>query len=59
MRGVLAVGLTEEDAVPDAGSVLAWRFNCLAADRLGERVGHLSAATMQAVSMALRAALDL
>ncbi len=31
VRGVLAVGLTEEDAVPDAGSVLAWRFNCLAA----------------------------
>jgi len=58
-RGVLAVRLSREDKVPDGGAVLAWRVNYLPAIRLGPHLGRLSDRTMDSVSIALRAALDL
>jgi hypothetical protein len=36
-----------------------WRINWRAVDRLGERLGQLSNATMEVIDMALRTALDL
>jgi mRNA-degrading endonuclease toxin of MazEF toxin-antitoxin module len=56
-RGMLAVPLTEQD--PLRGAVLAWRVNYLAADRLGEHLGRLSAETIEVMDMALRTAMDL
>lgn len=58
-RGVLAVRLSREDRVPDGGAVLAWRVNYVPVVRLGDHLGKLSDRTMDSVSMALRAALDL
>ncbi|GIG71025.1 type II toxin-antitoxin system PemK/MazF family toxin [Phytomonospora endophytica] len=57
IRGMLAVRLGEDDPVP--GAILAWRVNWLAAERLGAYDGQVCRASMEALDMALRTAMDL
>ncbi|HEY3506983.1 MAG TPA: hypothetical protein VGN37_29855 [Actinocatenispora sp.] len=49
--------LGADDPVP--GAVLAWRINCLSAERLGAALGDLTGETVERMDIALRAVLDL
>jgi hypothetical protein len=58
-KGMLAVQLGGED--PAGGAVIAYRVNWQAIERMADwkYLGRLSAATLDVVDMALRAAMDL
>jgi hypothetical protein len=58
-KGMLAVQLGDDD--PVGGAVIAYRVNWQASERMADWkfVGRLSAATLDVVDMALRAAMDL